>query len=189
MVFDPCLVSETAARLYRAHVSRMMAVGLSRVPSYEEKQVKLYERLARRVLKLKATPEAYIGAQYDAVDSGQARQITITMLVDPRKSGKCDDNWRGSARVETARRTRYKDEASLHLARVWYTAKELQCSMYDVVNDRHFTLPAWFRVLNSDDREIIKIYSEEAREVLASPDFRAVKEELKSVHGRLSAGI
>lgn len=185
MVLDRSLVSETADRLYRAHVGRLMSLGGS-APNYD-KVGKVYERVAKRVIELGATPEAYLDSQYESVDDNQAKSLTIR-TIDAAKD-RCEKNWRSSRAVKTSRSTMHKEEASLHVARVWYAAKERGCSVYDVVNDREFTLPAWFRVLNSNDREVIEIYSDEAREVMTSPEFESVKEELQSVHGRLPPGV
>ena len=174
--------SSASERMWRAHNRILESFGtpLEKLPIFVLVK-KYYDVMVKRAEKLGATPEEYVAAQFDGVRADLAGQMTATYLH--RKAGDCNKAYERYKRKNRTAGHDFLEADRYYRTLVVKTARMRGCGVYDVVNDINFTLPAWFRVRNSNDQEIIDMHRQQALVDESRPEFMAVEERLGSVHG------
>lgn len=155
-------------------------------PSFWTSMARHFEKLARRAEAVSAPPESYLAAQFDAYPQSTWSSITPGKLAS-LNAKTTDANWSKVAAQSAP--VDYEELARYWVSWVFRHAQMFGIDVYEVVNDPNLAVPAWFRVLNSNDETIIRDYTPLAQDEMDSPAFQQVKEKLRSVHERVRAGV
>jgi hypothetical protein len=140
-----------------------------------------YDELLKTIRKADADIEKYIDAQFQGLDNNNKCKVTLRQLASNNAVKKYKKYKESELKVEED----YVKQARFFNCRVRYEAANRGTSVQEVIGDPNTCfLPAWYRVINTDDPQVVKDYGQAAEEVLMSKSFKNVKERIPSADSR-----
>jgi len=180
---DRSSVSDVAFRAFTRFCERLERLGL-KVKSWEEHKHD-FEKIAERMVGRKdgdIAPEPFIDVVFDSRPANKQRLITTGHIQ--RDFDKYVHKYEALVRSETMAAEQFVRDSKFYNLVVGMEADKRGVPVSELVDDPERAWPDWWRAINTNDPKVKAIYERSAAAVLSSPEFRSVKERLKSVNDR-----